>query len=405
MSVDNEAAAPAPGPAPRGVGRPSSSRRKRQKGKARRRARRLPRLAPGSLHPRTALWVAAGLAVASALLVVLAGRTGKMALLVLQLSFLFAYMVGPAARRLRLAALERHHHLSPTAALAGVYAALAVISLAVWGTLGTAFKQESARFVDNVPVQVTAAINQTSTLARWHDFLGLPPIPATSTLGAFTLSLSDWLRGHVATALLEAVEYRWVLPWLTLVPAIAFLLMTQFPVFRRSTLRGLPQGHARWRGNELLTQVNGVLAGYARAQVFSCLIVGAIAAAGLALIRVPYPLLVGLAAGLFEFVPVVGPIAAALLVVGLVRGTHLVVALAFLLGLRLLQDLVIYPRLMGRHTHLHPALVLLSVWIGAVLGGIVGVLAAVPVAGVLAVAIRQWRDYRALEELVRREGR
>lgn len=349
--------------------------------------------------------MAAGLAVASALLVALAGRAGRMALLVAQLSFLFAYLVGPAARRLRLAALERRHHLSPTAALIGVYAVLTVVGLIVWGTLGTAFRQESARFIDNVPVQVTAAIDRTSTLARWHDFLGLPPVPPTTTVGGVALGLSDWLRVHVAEALLEALDYRWVLPWLGLVPAIAFLLLTQFPAFRRSTLRGLPQGHARWRGNELLTQVNAVLAGYARAQVFSSLIVGAICAAGFALIRVPYPLLVGFAAGLFEFVPVIGPIAAALLVVGLVRGTHLVVALAFLLGVRLLQDLVLYPRLMGHHTHLHPALVLASVWVGATLGGIVGVLAAVPVAGVLAVAIRQWRDYKAIEVLVRTQGR
>jgi predicted PurR-regulated permease PerM len=45
--------------------------------------------------------------------------------------------------------------------------------------------------------------------------------------------------------------------------------------------------------------------------------------------------------------------------------------------------------------------VLLAVWAGASVGGILGVLVAVPVVAVAAVAVRQWRDYRAIEGLVR----
>jgi predicted PurR-regulated permease PerM len=131
------------------------------------------------------------------------------------------------------------------------------------------------------------------------------------------------------------------------------------------------------------------------------MIVGVIAAAGLAVIKVPYALLIGLAAGVLELIPVIGPIAAGLLAAGLVRGGQLVAVVVFLVAVRVFQDTMIYPRLMGRRVHLPALAVLLAVWIGATMGGILGVLVAVPVVSVGAVAVRQWRDYRQIERLVR----
>jgi predicted PurR-regulated permease PerM len=152
---------------------------------------------------------------------------------------------------------------------------------------------------------------------------------------------------------------------------------------------------------EFVGQVNTVLAGYMRAQILSCLVMGLVTSLGFAVLGVPYALVVGMAAGLLEFVPLIGPLATAFLVVGMVRGARLLAVLAFLLAVRVLQDTTIYPRLMGRRIHLPAPAVLVAVWTGASVGGILGVLLAVPLVGVGAVAARHWRDYRAIERLVR----
>jgi predicted PurR-regulated permease PerM len=346
------------------------------------------------------LWAAAGLAVACALLVALAGRTVKAALAVGLLSVFFAYLVAPMARHLRRAAHRRRRRLSPLAALIAVYAMIAGGALVAHGLVGDRLVRQIDRFSASVPAGVDEALSRTSSLARWQEWFGLSGV-STTTLGSVALALSDWVRLHVAAVLADALDYRWVLPWLGLVPVVSFLLLTEFAIFRRSTLRVLPAGHLRWRGSEFLAQVNSVLAGFTRAQVLSCLVVGVICAAGFALLGLPYALVVGLAAGALEFVPLLGPIAAALLAAGLVRGETLVAVLLFLAGVRLLQDTILYPRLVGRGMHLPAPAVLLAVWIGGAIGGILGVLAAVPFAGVGAVAWRQWRDYRAVEALVR----
>jgi predicted PurR-regulated permease PerM len=350
--------------------------------------------------PRVAVLGAAAFAVACALLVVLAGRAVRAAMLVGLLSLFLAYLVAPVSRHLRRVAHRRGRILSPASALALVYGAVGAGLLLVRLSIGERLLAQVHRFTDSVPGHVDEALRRTSSLARWQEWFGLSGV-STTTLGGLALSLSDWVRLHVADILLDALDYRWVLPWLGLVPVLSFLLLTNFGMFRRSTLRVLPAGHLRWRGSEFLAQVNSVLAGYTRAQVLSSLIVGTIMSVGLAILKVPYALLVGVAAGFLEFLPLVGPVAAALLAAGLVRGGRLVAVIVFIALVRIVQDTVIYPRLMGRRMHLPAPAVLLAIWLGAALGGILGVLLALPIVGVGAVAVRQWRDYRAVEALVR----
>jgi predicted PurR-regulated permease PerM len=72
-----------------------------------------------------------------------------------------------------------------------------------------------------------------------------------------------------------------------------------------------------------------------------------------------------------------------------------------LAALRLVQDLLVYPRLIRSGMKLSPVAVILVVWCGAALNGAAGVVLAIPFAGLLSVSLRHWREYRAIERLVR----
>ena len=63
--------------------------------------------------------------------------------------------------------------------------------------------------------------------------------------------------------------------------------------------------------------------------------------------------------------------------------------------LRVVQDYVIYPRFIGRDIHLLPLAVILAVLAGVELGGVAGILIAVPAVALLIVAGRHWLDWRA----------
>ncbi|MGZ4337541.1 MAG: AI-2E family transporter [Gaiellaceae bacterium] len=107
-------------------------------------------------------------------------------------------------------------------------------------------------------------------------------------------------------------------------------------------------------------------------------------------IGLPYWVLLGIFAGLVEMVPVVGPLAAGLLAVGvgLTQGWQMaLLAGVAVYGLRLLQDYVINPRVMGHVVGLSPLIVLVTVSVVGLLLGPFYVMLSVPLAAVLATLV------------------
>src|SRR5262249_32458696 len=146
-------------------------------------------------------------------------------------------------------------------------------------------------------------------------------------------------------------------------------------------LASLPRADSRYRATIFLRDVSEALAGYIRAQVLACLLVGAIEGLGLWMLGVSYPAVLAAAAGLFDFVPVIGPFLLGVIAV-LVASFHswrsaLLVA-AFLATFRIIHDYFIYPRLISRGVEIHPVIVILAVLCGLELDGVIGVFLSVP---------------------------
>jgi len=89
---------------------------------------------------------------------------------------------------------------------------------------------------------------------------------------------------------------------------LSFFLLKDVDTFRRSALQMLPRGRWRWRGDEFFQDINSTLASYIRAQLLACLFVGLVCTIAFTVMGVPNPLALGVIAGVFEFVPLVGPL-------------------------------------------------------------------------------------------------
>src|SRR5256884_8316519 len=112
--------------------------------------------------------------------------------------------------------------------------------------------------------------------------------------------------------------------------------------------------------------------------------------------RVPYALVLGTAGGIMEFIPVVGPLVAAVLIVGVALLTsypHWLVLLLFLVAWRLIQDYVTSPRIMGKSMELHPLAAIFGVMAGGEVAGILGIYLSIPVMASLRIVFRRWRLY------------
>jgi predicted PurR-regulated permease PerM len=109
---------------------------------------------------------------------------------------------------------------------------------------------------------------------------------------------------------------------------------------------------------------------------------------------VPDAILLSCVAFPLEFIPLVGPLMAAVVIlsVTIVTGYPHLLWVAVFLGLyRLVQDYVTSPRLMSSGVELHPLLVIFGVFAGGEIGGVAGIFLSVPVLALLRVVYRRVR--------------
>jgi predicted PurR-regulated permease PerM len=136
--------------------------------------------------------------------------------------------------------------------------------------------------------------------------------------------------------------------------------------------------------------IDAKLGAFVRGQALLIMLVGTVLSTAFAIIGLPYWILVGSFAGIVEIVPVIGPLAAGALAVGvgLTVSWHTALAAGLcVLAVRLLEDYVVLPKVLGEATGLSPLVVLFSVSAITILFGGFAVLLAVPFAAVLATLV------------------
>ena len=134
------------------------------------------------------------------------------------------------------------------------------------------------------------------------------------------------------------------------------------------------------------------LSGYVRGQLLISLIVGAITAAGLAILRIPAFLVLGLIMAVFNLIPYFGALLGAIptVLLTLNMGWAKLLEVAIMLFLtQQAENMLIAPRLTGRTTGLHPVAVILALTAGGYLGGMVGMAFAIPGAIVIRGVFRE----------------
>jgi predicted PurR-regulated permease PerM len=342
------------------------------------------------------------------ILIILAVALGLWALhrlasivLVVVLAALFAYVVAPlvqlAGRPIRIAGRPRR--LSCAASIALVYVLIGVgLSGGATVLLPSATKQIN-EIVARAPAYAESIVTWEHGWSRYYERLQIPD-DLRQRIDQSALAAGERAVQSIQAALLALLGSLAYLPWLLLIPILAFFLLKDAATLRRTVIRALPHD-GQLQGHRLFEELNATLAAYTRAQLLACVLVGVLCGVGFALLGIPYPVVLGVLAGVLEFIPLVGPLvlAAVAATIGALHAPMLAVwAIVFLGVLRLIEDYAIYPRLIRRGIHVHPLAVILAVLAGAELGGIAGMFLAVPTAAIASVVYRHWREWREDEK-------
>jgi predicted PurR-regulated permease PerM len=177
------------------------------------------------------------------------------------------------------------------------------------------------------------------------------------------------------------------------VPFTMFFMMKDGRIFRDDLMRLVPNRYLELTV-DLVDKIESNIGAYLRALFIRAIYVSIIASIGLWFVDLDYALAVGIFTGIANTIPYFGPVIGGLggIIVGIAQTGDLSLLLGILivmLVLQFLDNVVFQPLVFSRAADSHPIVVLVAVLIGAELGGILGMLLAVPVLAIAKVTVNQ----------------
>ncbi len=315
-------------------------------------------------------------------------------LLIFICAILLAYLLAPL---LRLADRFRPTRLPATVSLLLLYLVIMLLLGLSASAVGTQLAEEAASLSTRIPQVIS-------------DPNAIQHIPLPAWLQPYRTRFGPEIRARAEEYLRESLPLlsslsRQVLSFLSnivfviLVPILSFFFLKDGAEYRASILSFAP-GARRAALDDLLHDVHTLLVQYVRALVLLSLSTFLSYWLFLALLGVPYAVLLALAGAIGEFVPVAGTLTAAVVIIAVaaLSGYDGFLALILFLAIyRLFLDYVLQPLLLGSGVELPPLLVIFAVLAGEQIGGITGMFLAIPVVATLRLILVRYKKSQAAQ--------
>jgi predicted PurR-regulated permease PerM len=311
-------------------------------------------------------------------------------LIVFVLAIFFAYLLEPLVSR-----FESWTNLSRgsrSLAILEVYVILCGAIAVIFVLIGGRIMGESKNLTEALPElfqkvssgQIAVQIGSSrgwsySTQMRLQQFLSSHRNLILGWVGY----VGTWAAGVAANAI-----------WIVLIPILAVFFLNDGRAFSERVLEMVDRRQQKRFLAGITDDLSEMLAHYIRMQLVMAGLSLTAYITVLSLLGVQYGAAVGAAAGVLEFIPIVGPLVGAAAILGVAFITnyqHLIMVAVFLGIWRLVQDYVTTPRLMGGKLELHPLAVIFAVLVGAEIGGVIGVYLSIPIAAALRIVWRRWQ--------------
>ena len=299
----------------------------------------------------------------------------------------FAYLMSPL-----VSSLEKLLH-GRVRAIAVIYLLLLGLLVLFFVSMGPRIARESARLGQSLPALAQLSSGQIAEqLGEQHGWNSR----LVDLLRAYLASHGNeiaTLAKNVGLHVADVAKQAWLL---FVVPLLSIFFLKDGRAFSEILLDLVQSRPQRELLQGVLSDLNQMLAHFIRAQLTLAALTLVMFSGFLGVMRMPYALVLGTLGGLLEFIPVVGPLVAAVVIVSvalLLSFPHWLVLVIFLGVWRLIQDYVTSPRIMGHSMELHPLAAIFGVMAGGEVAGILGIFLSIPVMASLRIVFRRWRLY------------
>ena len=333
-----------------------------------------------------ATWTVMALALLVALVYVL-----RHVLLLLVFSTFVAYLISPIVHQVQRWRPFMHRR---ALAIGVVYLLLGLAVVATGIGLGPRLTRELAGFAEKVP-EMSRQLRSGEILSpvlrtRGWEYARIREVEIA--VGSHAQQIIDYTQQAIAS-LLQWLVGAWVV---VLVPIFAFFILRDAEGVMAAIGGQIEDPPQRQLLREISDDVHRLLGDYVRALILLALLTFAVWSGAFLVAGVPYGIVLAAIAGGLEFIPLLGPLAAGVIVVSVALFSgypHPWLLIAFILVWRGVQDYVASPLIMGRGVEVHAAVVVLGVIVGGEIGGPAGMFLSIPVIAALRIV---WRRGRAL---------
>jgi predicted PurR-regulated permease PerM len=182
---------------------------------------------------------------------------------------------------------------------------------------------------------------------------------------------------------------------LAIIPFIAFYMLKDYKVLKKSVWYLTPR---QWRQQGILfmRDVDSSLGNYIRGQLSVCVLIGSLSTIFFWFVDMRYPLLLGFIIGVTNVIPYFGPIIGAVpavVIAATMSGKMVVTTLIIVFVLQFLEGNVLAPFIVGKSLHMHPLFIMFALLTGGEVGGIVGLILAVPILSITKVALIHAKEH------------
>lgn len=309
------------------------------------------------------------------------------------LAGVFAYALNPVVL------FFTRHRLTRTQSVAGLFlliiVLLVLLSMSIFPRLG----DEARSLGEQLPQYSRQWYN---TLSTWYQtrlasyaFLPDSLSQITDYFGLEISSVTDWLMESVQKMVVGFSALVSSLVTLITVPVLTFYFLKDADAIAAFVKKVVPPISRPWV-YPLARQIDEVLGGFIRGQLIVAMIVGILSGVALLILGIDFAVILGILAGITNIIPYLGPFIGAIPAVFIALLTSplrtIWVVIAFVV-IQQVESSLISPKIVGERVGLHPSLVILSLLVGGALWGLVGLIIAVPLAGMIRVLLKATLDW------------
>lgn len=197
---------------------------------------------------------------------------------------------------------------------------------------------------------------------------------------------------NILNSILEIVSSFFMI---AIIPFISFYMLKDYTTIKKVVWYLTPR---KWRqgGVLLLRDIDKSLGSYIRGQILVCTVIGTISATLFWIFHMKYPLLLGLIIGITNVIPYFGPVIGAIPVV-IIASTlsvkMIIVTVIIVFVMQFLEGNILSPLIVGKSLHMHPLIIMLALFAGGEIGGILGMILSVPILAIIKVALLHTRKH------------